>query len=51
MRRSTVIYVAFFVPMVLMVSSAFAQSETGAIGRRGLQSVGSSLVWSSQELV
>src|ERR1039457_3976982 len=31
MRRSTLIYVAFFVAMVLMVSSAFAQSETGTI--------------------
>ena len=31
MRRSTLIYVAFFVAMVLTVSSAFAQSETGTI--------------------
>src|ERR1035441_9036928 len=31
MRRSIVIYVAFFVVMAVMVSSAFAQSETGTI--------------------
>src|ERR1039457_1883755 len=31
MRRSIVIYVAFFVVMAVMASSAFAQSETGTI--------------------